>query len=123
MNETAATLGDLRFTPEKFAHLVYFAETGKVSSRAAKDILRKMFETGLDPEEILNNEGLAQVSDESALIATVDAMILENEGPVSDYKKGKENALQFLIGKAMGKLKGAGNPKTLAELFKKQLDK
>ena len=48
-------------------------------------------------------------------------VIAENPKPVEDYKKGKENALQFLIGKAMAELKGRANPKVLEELFRKKL--
>ena len=85
----------------------------------AKDVLNKTFKTGLDPENIIKNENLAQVSDESKLKAMVLEIIKENTTAVDDYKKGKENALQFLVGKAMAKLKGRGNPQVLSDLFKK----
>jgi aspartyl-tRNA(Asn)/glutamyl-tRNA(Gln) amidotransferase subunit B len=121
MNVMGVSFSDLKFKPEDFAHLVYFAKTNKVSSRAAKDILKKMFETGLDPEDILKNEGLEQVSDTSELLKTVLQIIEANPGPVAEYRKGKTNVLQFLVGRAMGTLKGKGNPTVLADLFKQNL--
>ena len=121
MSEWAYALTDLKFEPEDFAHLVFLAYTEKIGSRAAKDILRKMIETGADPENIIREEGLEQVSDEAALLEVVKKVIEENQDVVASYKKGKENAIQALVGKAMGKLKGAGNPKTLLELLRKEL--
>ena len=82
-----------------------------------------MVETGSDPEDILRDEGLEQVSDESVLVEVVREIITENPDIVASFKKGKENAVQALVGKAMGELKGAGNPQTLLNLFKEELAK
>ena len=112
---------DLKFEPEDFAHLMVFVAEGRVSSRGAKDILKKMFETGLDPEAILVNEGLLQVSNEDELISVVERVIAANPSAVLDYKKGKGNVLQFLVGRAMAELKGKGNPQALLEIIKKRL--
>ncbi|MBI2035705.1 MAG: Asp-tRNA(Asn)/Glu-tRNA(Gln) amidotransferase subunit GatB [Candidatus Liptonbacteria bacterium] len=121
LNDEGLTLEDVKFEPEDFAHLVYFAQIEKIGSRAAKDILKKMVLTGGDPENILKEEGLEQISHEAELQAVVLEVIKENPDAVSQYKKGKENALQFLIGKAMAKLKGKGNPQILQSLLKKSL--
>ena len=112
---------DLKFEPEDFAHIMVFVAEGRVSSRGAKDILKKMFETGLDPEAILVNEGLLQVSNEDELISVVERVIAANPSAVLDYKKGKGNVLQFLVGRAMAELKGKGNPQALLEIIKKRL--
>ncbi len=119
--EEGIDLKDLKFEPEDFAHLVYFVQIGKIGSRTAKDILKKMVETGADPENILKEEGLEQVSDEESLLETIEQVLSENPEAVEQFKKGKESALQFLIGKAMGKLKGKGNPKIISELLRKKL--
>ena len=121
MNQAGVSFSGLKFAPENFAHLVFLVKAGTVGSRAAKDIMKKMFDTGLDPEEILKQEGLAQVSDEGELLDTVRAVIAENSGPVADYRAGKANVLQFLIGKAMGSLRGRGNPAVIKELLEKFL--
>ena len=80
-----------------------------------------MQETGGDPHEIVKNEGLHQVSGEEDLQSTVKKILEMNPNAITDYKKGKQNALQFLIGKAMAELKGRGNPEVLRKLFLEQL--
>jgi len=112
---------DLKITPENFAELINIIDKGEISTRTAKDVLKIMFETGRDPSEIIETEGLKQIFDKSRIIGIVKKVISENQKAVEDYKKGKENALQFLIGKAMAGLKGRANPKILEELFKKEL--
>ena len=121
MNEVRVSTESLKFNPEAFAHLVHLVNNGKVGSRAAKDILRKMFETGLDPEEILSQENLGQISGEGELSSVAEKVIKENSSAVQDFKKGKENALQFLVGKAMAELKGRGKPGILIKLFRERL--
>ena len=97
-------------------------EQGKITSRQAKDVIAKMFATGADPEEIVKSENLGVSSDAGEIEAVVTAVIAENQTAVNDYKKGKAASLQFLIGKAMAKLKGRARPETLTDLFKRMLD-
>jgi len=104
-----------KITPAKFAHLLDLIEEGTLNSRKAKDILKEMWETGLDPHEI--QEEVSQITDTSALKEVVLKIIETNPKAVEDYKKGKENALQFLVGKAMAELKGRGDPELLNDIF------
>ena len=121
MNEKGTDFSTIKITPERLAHLVDLIADGKIMSRQAKDILRTMFKEGSDPEEILNSEGLHMVSNSNELEAAVRAVIVENPAAAEDYKKGKTASMQFLIGKAMARLKGRGNPAVLKELFAKHL--
>ncbi|MDP1689521.1 MAG: Asp-tRNA(Asn)/Glu-tRNA(Gln) amidotransferase subunit GatB [bacterium] len=121
LSEQGLELKDLKFEHEDFAHLMFFVYTNKIGSRAAKDILKKMIETGADPENILREEGLEQISDEGELLKVVKEIINENSNIVESYKKGKDNAIQALVGKAMAKLKSSGNPQALLKLFKDEL--
>lgn len=116
--EQGIGFNEIKVTPENFADLIELISHNKVSSRSAKDILRKMFDTGLDPHAILKQEGLEQVSDEGELAAVVKKIIDANPVAVSDFKKGKEAALQFLVGKAMGELRGKGNPQVLQKILR-----
>ena len=122
IKESESNFADLKIKPEDLAHLAFLIDSGKILSRGAKDILRKMFESGVDPEDILNAEGLHVVSDVSELEKVVKDIIAENPAAVADYKKGKTASIQFLIGKAMSKLKGRGNPESLQKLFEKNLN-
>jgi aspartyl-tRNA(Asn)/glutamyl-tRNA(Gln) amidotransferase subunit B len=121
MNETGVSFEKIKVTPERLAHLMALIGEGKIMSRQAKDILRRMMETGEDPENILEAEGLHTVSDQNELAKIVKEVLEENPAAVSDYKKGKEASLQFMIGMAMKKLRGRGNPGILKELFAKEL--
>ncbi len=121
MAEMGFEIGEIKIDPENFADLVILASSGKISSRTTKDILKKMLETGMDPNDIVKQENLTQISDEDALEQTVRVILEKHPAAVADFKKGKENALQFLIGKAMAELKGKGNPKILQDMFKKKI--
>ena len=122
-SELKISFKDVEVTPERLAHLVDLIEDGAIGSRQAKDILRKMVEKDADPEEIMKEEGLETISDNSELLKTIDEVIAENSNAVADYKKGKTASLQFMLGKAMAKLRGRGAPDTLKTLFEEQLSK
>ncbi len=115
------TIDQIKITPGNFADLIFLLLKKEISSRTAKDILLKMFQAGGDPKEILKSENLGQVSDEDSLRKAAEKIISENPNAVADYKKGKGNAMQFLIGKTMGQLGGRANPQVLREIFEKLL--
>jgi len=119
--EKGIGLKESKISPENFADLIILVFSGKINSRVAKDLLVKMEETGLDPREIVKSEGLEQVSGEGELSKIAEEVMKENPSAVEDYKKGKAQALQFLVGKTMGRLKGRGNPTVLQGIFKKLL--
>ncbi len=120
-NQAGIFFSEIKVTPEHLAHLVILIGDQKISSRQAKDILKKCFDTGLDPNDILEQEGLHTIKDEEELQNVIRKVMEENPAAVADFKKGKEASLQFLIGKAMGKLKGRGNPQTLKDIFTREL--
>lgn len=113
------TLAQSKLLPEHLARLVLLLASGKISSRVAKDVLLNSFETGQNPEDTIKEGGLSQVSDENELEVVVQSIIDENQKVCYDYKNGKDNALQFLVGKAMSKTKGKANPEIVRQLFKK----
>ncbi len=122
MNQNGISFGEqLKISQGNLAHLVVLIESGTISSRMAKDMLLEMFKTGVDPHIMIEKGLFTQVSDEGKLKATVEEVIKENPKAVEDYKKGKENALQFLVGQAMGKLKGQAKPEVLNEIFRQLL--
>ena len=121
MNDAGVGLKDLKVSPEHLAHLVSLIIAGNITSRQAKDVLAKMFATGADPEDIVAQENIGISSDTAEIEAVVTAVIAENEVAVNDYRKGKTASMQFLIGKAMGKLKGRARPDMLTDLFRRML--
>jgi aspartyl-tRNA(Asn)/glutamyl-tRNA(Gln) amidotransferase subunit B len=110
-----------KITPENFADLIEMISKKEISSRVAKDLIVRMLDTGSDPREIVKNEGLGQISDEAGLHDLVIKILKENPKATADLKSGKEQAVMFLIGKAMAALKGRGNPEILKKLFKENV--
>lgn len=108
---------ELLVTPENFAELVKMISKNEISSRAAKDILRMMVESGGDPSEIAREKNLLQTSDKIALEAVARKVIDENPKPVADYKKGKQESLQFLVGRIMRETKGSANPQVIRDVL------
>ena len=80
-----------------------------------------MINTDEDPETIIKEKNLIQISDTSALDNIVDEVIKENQKSVNDYKQGKASALMFLVGQVMKKSQGKANPKVVQEILKRRL--
>lgn len=120
MNVQGLEIDDLagfKIEPEAFAELMVMIYHQKLSSTAAKVVLKTMAETGLHPEHIAKEKNLRQISDSGELQKIVQEVIAENPGPAGDYKKGKIEALQFLVGKVMAKTKGKANPQIVREIL------
>jgi aspartyl-tRNA(Asn)/glutamyl-tRNA(Gln) amidotransferase subunit B len=123
MNEAGKELKDINITPENMADLVVLIAKGELSSRMAKDILKEMSETGLDPRDIMEKKGMKQVSDDTPIREAINEAMKAYPQAVEDYKKGKQNALQYLFGQSMIRLKGQGNPAVIRTTLQEELDK
>ena len=122
VNEGGLDLSAPKFQPAQIVEVFRLQDKGTLSSTAAKDVLAEVLRTGKAPAQIVQEKGLAQVSDESALETVVDGVIARSPTEVEKYKAGKKNLLGFFVGQAMKELKGKGNPGVLNALFKKRLD-
>lgn len=111
----------IKISPEAFAELMVLIFHKELSSTSAKTVLKEMAQTGLHPEQIMQEKNLGQVSDEGDLNKAVLEVIVENPKPVEDYKKGKKETLKFLVGKTMAKTAGRANPQIVAEILEKEL--
>ncbi len=117
--DTGTILAQSKLTSHALGHVVHFIQKGSISSRVAKDALRESYETGKSPEDIITENNLFKVSDENQLEAVIKKVIDENDKVWYDYKQGKEEALQYLIGQVMRKTKGAADPQVVQNLLKK----
>ena len=113
---------EFRISAENFAEFISMLYRKEITSKIAKIILKEMFNKGSDPSDVVEEKGLSQVKDKQELEQIVIDVVAANLRAVDDYKKGKENALQFLIGQAMAKTKGRANPEILEKLFTKVLN-
>lgn len=123
LNEKGVSTKESLVTPENMADLAILIAKGDLSSRMAKDILVEMAESGADPRAVVEKKGMKQVSDEGTVLAVISEVIAENEKVVADYKSGKTNALQFLFGQAMAKMRGQGNPAVIRKVLEEELSK
>ncbi|MBZ9577807.1 Asp-tRNA(Asn)/Glu-tRNA(Gln) amidotransferase subunit GatB [Patescibacteria group bacterium] len=113
--------GDFLITPENFAEFVTLIYEGRISSKIAKTVLEEMFKTGADPSHIIEEKGLTQLTDTGEIEKIIKEVISKNPKAIKDYKKGKENALQFLVGQVMAATRGRAKPDTVQQLLKKFL--
>ncbi|MFH1460868.1 MAG: Asp-tRNA(Asn)/Glu-tRNA(Gln) amidotransferase subunit GatB [Patescibacteria group bacterium] len=116
-------LEDCQISPENFAEFITLIQQKEISSSAAQSVLKEMFKTGADPSQIIEEKQLRQVSDQNALIKIVERVIKENPQPVKDFQSGKENALQFLVGKVMSASQGQANPEIVGQILEEKLKK
>jgi len=112
---------DIKIIPENYAELIGIVADGKINSSAAQAVLEEMYKTGGDPSQIIEEKNLGQVSDSSELEKIVEEVISNNQKSVEDYKAGKQNALQFLMGQVMSATKGKANPQMVIEILKNKL--
>ena len=121
MKEKNVSIGDSKINPEMFAKLVAMAGKEEISSRATKDVLRIMLEKGGDPENIVEEKGLRQASDDGFIKNIAEEVIKNNLVIAEDFKNGKENVMQFLVGQGMKISKGKANPGALQKSLKEKL--
>jgi len=114
---------DFLITPENFAEFITLIYEGKISSKIAKMVLSEMFSTGADPSHIIEEKGLVQITDEVEIEKIIKEVISKNPKAVEDFKAGKENAFQYLIGQIMAKTQGKANPKIINDILQQILTK
>jgi aspartyl-tRNA(Asn)/glutamyl-tRNA(Gln) amidotransferase subunit B len=114
-------LENLKFKPQAILELVNLVDAKTISSSAAQQVFAEMFVTGNSPTIIIQEKGLAQVSDTGAIEKFCDDAIAANPNSVADYKNGKMAALNFLKGQVMKLSKGKANPSVVGEILEKKL--
>ena len=107
---------------EHLAELIRLIDAGTLSGKMAKDVFERMWDTGEAPGALVSREGLAQVSDEGALRAAVDAVLAESPEQVATYRKGKTSTLGWFVGQVMRRTGGKANPQLVNELLKRTLE-
>jgi len=119
--DAGVLLATLKFKPEAILELVNLVESQTISSSAAQQVFAEMFETGKPPAAIVQEKGLAQVSDAGAIEKFCDEAIAANPKSVADYQAGKAAALNSLKGQVMKLSKGKANPTLVGEILEKKL--
>ena len=110
-----------KVTPIHLGELLLMVDRGTISGKIAKSVFLDMMETGRDPQAIVKDKNLLQVSDEGELLSLVKEIVAANPAQAGEYKGGKDKLMGYFVGQLMKKTKGKANPKIANELFKKEL--
>lgn len=117
LTESETGLASVKFEAGAIGELVGLVEGGQISSKIAQEVFAEMFASGKAPATIVEEKGLAQVSDSGELESMCRDVIEANPGPAEDFRNGKEAALNFLKGQVMKASRGKANPQMVGELL------
>ncbi|GGJ93748.1 aspartyl/glutamyl-tRNA(Asn/Gln) amidotransferase subunit B [Lentibacillus kapialis] len=123
MNKHYMELNELALTPEALATMIKLIEDGTISSKIAKKVFAELVENGGDPEKIVKEKGLVQISDEGQLTEIITKVLDENEQSIIDYQNGKDRAIKYLVGQVMKATKGQANPPMVNKILQQEIDK
>ena len=122
MNSEGKVISEILVQPSQLVELITLINDGSLSNNMATDVFKMVYETGRDPAEIVKEQGLVQISDNTILEDAVSRIIDENPKSVSDYFQGKEAVVGFFIGQIMRETKGTANPKIAREIVISHLE-
>ncbi len=121
ITESRITLDEVKIKPPEILELIGLVDTGKISGKIAQEVFAEMFETGEAAGKIVEQKGLAQVSDTGSIEKFCDEVITANPKSAEDFRAGKLPALNFLKGQVMKLSKGKANPNLVGEILERRL--
>ena len=121
LNESGKTADALRLTPRYLAEIIRLTDSGAINTSTAKSLLQKVEESGKPPAEIVDEEGLAKVSDDSAIRAVCQEVLAENPQEVESYRAGKLTLIGWFVGQVMRKMHGKADPTLAREILEEIL--
>jgi aspartyl-tRNA(Asn)/glutamyl-tRNA(Gln) amidotransferase subunit B len=121
MKDRGVDIAQVPLRPDALAGLIALVEKGTISNAIAKEVFAKMYDTGRSAADIVAAEGLAQNSDEGALLAIVRDVIANNADAAAQYRAGQQKTFGFLVGQVMKGSGGRANPKLANELLRREL--
>ena len=122
LNRAEKEISESPVSAGQLGQLVDLIGDGTVSNRLAKDVFEIMFDTGDDPEKIVEDRGMKQVTDTGAIEAAVDAAIAAGAAQVEQYKGGNQKVIGWFVGQVMQATQGKANPQAVNEILRKKLD-
>jgi len=121
LNNSGTDISASPVTPERLVSLLQMVDKGTISLNVAREIFPELYRSGKTAEQIVQEKGLTQVSDEGALAKVIEEVLGKNPGQVAQFKEGKQQVLGFLVGQVMKASGGKANPGKVNELLKKKL--
>lgn len=121
LNNSRTAISESPITPERLVSLFRMVDKGTISLKVAREIFPEFYSSGKTPEQIVQEKGLTQVSDEETLAKIIEEVLGKNPGQVAQFKEGKQQVLGFLVGQVMKASGGKANPGKVNELLRKRL--
>jgi aspartyl-tRNA(Asn)/glutamyl-tRNA(Gln) amidotransferase subunit B len=121
LNKMGIEIENSPISTEQLGGLIALIEDNTISGKIAKTVFEKMFETGKPAKQIVEEEGLVQVTDTGAIEKAIDEVMAANADKLAEYRSGKDKLFGFFVGQVMKATGGKANPAMLNELLKKKL--
>ena len=121
IRELGVKAGELRLQPEHLAEIIHLVEGKRITTNTGKALLDRVEESGRSPAEIVEEEGLAQVSDEDTLRALVSEILEKNPEQVATYQAGKTTVIGWFVGQVMRETRGKANPQVVQTILEELL--
>jgi len=121
LNDRDVGIDDADLKAAEFARIVELVADETISSNGGQEVLEALLDDGGDPDAIVEERNLEQVSDESELEGIVEEVIADNPDEVEEFRDGKDQLLGWFIGQVMGATGGQANPKVVRELLRDKL--
>ena len=121
LNKDVIEINESKLTPANLATLINRIDDQTISGKIAKSIFEEMYLNGKTPDEIIESQGLQQISDDGEIEKIINTVIENNPAQVEGYKNGKDKLFGFFVGQVMKETQGKANPQVVNELLKKKL--
>ena len=121
LKSAGVSLTESGIAPAQVAALAKLLATDAISSNQAHEVFETMAQTGDDPNKIVDERGMRQVSDAGALQPIVDEVLANCADQAKQYRDGNQKVIGFLVGQCMKASRGKGNPKLFNELLRTSL--
>jgi len=121
INELGVAPDQMKLTPAYLAEVIRLVDAGTINSNTGKALLVKVNESGHSPSALIDAEGLARVSDDSAIRAVVDEVLAESPKEIETYRNGKTTLLGWFVGQVMKKMRGKADPNVARRILEEKL--
>ncbi len=121
LNASGMEIQECKVTPQGLAELLELQANGTISGKTAKAVFEEMFRSGRAPGDIVREAGLVQITSGDEIAAAVEKVIRDNPKPVEDYRRGKEEAIKFLVGQVMRETRGRARPDVVLQTLEEKL--
>lgn len=121
LNEGGVTADELKLTPAYLAEIIKLVDAGTVNTNTGKSLLAKVNASGKSPAQIVQEDGLAKVSDDSAIRVAIEQVLAESPNEVASYRGGKLGLIGWFVGQVMKKMQGKADAQKTRVLLEEML--